>query len=135
MKIFDPQIDDSSHFWSRYLVPLFGPTFCGDLIKIGRESKWEEKSIPTGNQSNYLLIRKQALHALGRCGFMFYGCKITLFKHQIDEKEGPKSGTHFGTHFLVPLFGPTFCGDLVKIGRETKVYPPGIDPTISCPGG
>ena len=50
--IYKDQNDD----WSHFLVPRFGPTVCshrptfrGDLVKIGRESKFEENSTPIGN--------------------------------------------------------------------------------------
>ena len=100
MKILKDQKND----WSHFLVPLFGPTywshrpiFCGDLVKIGRESKCEENSAPIGYRSDVLSLGRQALYALGYGGFMLYESKITRFKHQNDD----------WSHFLVPLFCPT----------------------------
>ena len=81
-----------SHFWSHR------PTFRGDLVKIGRESKCEENSAPIGYRSDVLSLGRQALYALGYGGFMLYESKITRFKHQNDD----------WSHFSVPLFGPTF---------------------------
>ena len=98
MKIFKDQNTIGPTFWSHFLVPPFGPTFRGDLVKIGRESKCEENSAPIGNRSDILSFGRQALSALGYGGFMLYVSKITRFKHQNDD----------WSHFSVPLFGPTF---------------------------
>ena len=58
-------------FWSH------SPTFRGDLVKTGRESKCEENNTLIGNRSDVLPIRRQALYALGRSGFMLSEGKIT----------------------------------------------------------
>ena len=84
--------------WSHVLVPRFGPTFCGDLVKIGREWKRETKSVQSRIRSDVLSVRRQALYALGRGGSILIVCKITLLKHQNDD----------WSHLSVPLFGPTF---------------------------
>ena len=75
---------------------------------------WKKESVQSGIRSHYLSRRSRVSCALGHQDISYGGSKMKIFKHQTDEKEGPKSGTHFS----VPLFGPTFCGDLVKIGRE-----------------
>ena len=100
MNIFKNQNDN----WSHFLVPLSGPTFWshrptfrGDLVKIGRESKWEEKRIPNGIRTDLLSLRRQAPCALGRSGYMFNSGKITFLKDQNDD----------WSHSFVPLFGPT----------------------------
>ena len=88
-------------------------------------------------------INPTSSHSIGEClvtsateAFHICERKINIFKDQNDN----------WSHFLVPLFGPTswshrptFRGDLVKIGRESKcekaVHPLGLDPTSSCSGG
>ena len=112
MNIFKNQNDN----WSHFLVPLSGPTFWshrptfrGDLVKIGRESKWEEKSILNGVRSDFLSLRRQAPYALGRGGYMLISGKITFIKVQNDD----------WSHSFVPLFGPTL---LLKPTFSRKTY-------------
>ena len=99
IKVFKDQNDEKEKvgptFWSHFLVPRFGPTFCGDLVKIGRESKREKTHQESIRRP---LDPEGSTYTLGHGDSMLIEGKITLFKHQNDD----------WSHFSVPLFGPTF---------------------------
>ena len=97
-------------FWSHALVPRFGPTFCGDLVKIGRESKREPKIHPMGFDPTS--SRSGGKRFMRSAAVISYYLRVKLLYLNIKMTIGPTSQSHFSVPLscFKPLFAkrPTF---------------------------